>query len=453
MLNGSKGRYNEENRLLDLIHNVPPSIDADDILSKWKVVSAWFDISQHALPRPIWMQRDYEHSGKQAWEYISHRIPHTKETSAISIYTHVPFCERRCGFCDLYAIPLSKKKGSAESAFTKALLEEIAVWAGLGFVGNRPVTTVHFGGGTPNYLDPSYLQRIIDACRSSFSITSRTELALESTPRLMTTQHLVELKALGFTRIHVGVQTLDDRIRQRIGRCLNGQVVLERLKKAIDQGFIVSVDIVYGLPGQTLTELIATLDALINIGVHGFSLYQLQITSKNRKFLQRQGLAHPDPLIHFLFFHAGEQRLKAKGYHKNFFNHFALPQDKCLYYRHVIREEDLLALGPTADGVFGNYIYRHPNYKEYMRLSAPFLEGGMFETASETSMRPASAALMAATISRSMLQRLGADPLLELWLACEMLEPSDFPGYFNLTTNGSRLISVMLEQLKETVQQ
>jgi len=262
---------------------------------------------------------------------------------------------------------------------------------------------------------------------------------------------LAQLKTLGFARLHVGVQTLDDPTRQLIGRQEPGDLVIERLHNAIKMGFVVSVDIIYGLPGQTLKQLLTTLEQLTAIGIHGFSFYQLQIGDRNRAFLKRRGIGNQDPLLDYTLFQAAEHYLRRKGYEKNFFTHFALPEDKNLYYRHAKRGEDLLAMGPTADGIFGNYLFRHPTYNRYMDLPVPGLEGGMMESPLEHEIRPASAALMTASVTRPMLHELHADSLLELWMACEMLEQNDESGEFELTANGSWFITSMVAQLQEKV--
>jgi coproporphyrinogen III oxidase-like Fe-S oxidoreductase len=442
---------NGHNPLLSLLADAPPSVHTDAILAQWEAARTWFEFGQHSLPKPVWAQREFEHTGAQAWQHLSRQIQSKKDDEAISIYIHVPFCERRCGFCDLYSIPLPKRRRYMEDVFARALRNEMSAWSLLKPLNARPVTTVHLGGGTPNFLRISTLSSIIEECRVRFGTTSKTEWALESTSRLLTDKHLCQLRELGFTRLHVGVQTLEDCTRRLIGRQEKGDIVVKKLKNALEKGFVVSVDIIYGLPGQTLKQLLATLEQLTAIGVHGLSLYQLQISYRNRPFLKRQGVGKQDPLLNYVLFQAAEHYLRRKGYRKNFFTHFALPQDKNLYCRHAKRGEDLLAMGPAADGVFRNYVYRHPNYKNYVGSPAPVLQGGMMESPVEQKTRPTIASLMAASIARSMLQELDADPLLDLWLSCDMLEQTLKSEVFGLTANGSWFIMNMLAQLQERV--
>jgi oxygen-independent coproporphyrinogen-3 oxidase len=405
----------------------------------------------HSFPKPVWAQRGYEHDGRQAWQNIPAHVHKKRKNDPISIYVHVPFCERKCGFCDLYSLPMPESKRHMENEFAAALQDEIDAWSSIEPLNVCPVTTIHFGGGTPNFLSLQVLGGIVGKCRERFGVTSRTELAIESTSRLLAGEHLDRLRELGFTRLHVGVQCLEDQTRKLIGRKETAELVLQRLADAIRKGFVVSVDVIYGLPGQTLMHMMATLEQLVSAGVHGFSLYQLQTCPRNRAFLKRRGGDKPDPVLNYVLFQSAEHFLRKKGYRKNFFTHFAFPPDKCLYYRHVRREEDLLALGPTADGVFGNYVYRHGEYREYIGSPPPALEGGMVESPVEKKTRPAIAALMTASIPGSMMRELSAEPLLDLWQACGMITRTHDAGEFELTANGSWFMTTLIAQLRERV--
>lgn len=428
-------------------------INVDAILSQWQAIENWFAVKEHTFPVPVWRQHGFEHDSSEAWAQVTQRIQHDTTYGPISVYVHVPFCERRCGFCDLLAHPLPKSQQHREKGFAETLCKEIGLWASLLGLSERPVTTIHFGGGTPNCLSPSVLSQIVGAYQDQFHMTSKTEWALESTSRLLTHEHVTELKAMGFSRLHVGVQTLNDSIRRRIGRKESRDMVLARLHEALAQDLVVSVDVLYGLPGQGVKDLINTLERLVAVGVHGFSLYKLQVCDRNRAFLERIGAGHADPLLYYVLYQVAEQFLRNHGYRKNFFTHFALPQDKCLYYHHVKRGENLLAMGPTADGVFGDYLYRHLDYPEYVQAPVPALEGGVTETPHEQALRPVVAALMTCVVTSEDLARLQSLPLLDLWRACELLSPGESPKTFELTANGSWFITQMIRQLHHRVTQ
>jgi len=435
----------------EILEDAPPAVNREAILAQWHAVQDWFEIGSHTFPKPIWVQRSYEHSGTDAWRELLPHIEAKKPGEPLSIYVHVPFCRRRCGFCDLFSWPLPKDDSQAENGFVDSLVEEIAAWSSVAPLAACPVTTVHFGGGTPNCLTNDNLARIVEACGKRLAVSSETEWALESTCRLLTDDHLRELADLGFTRLHAGVQTLNDEIRKLIGRTETGDTVVERLEGALHQGFVVSVDLIYGLPKQEMSHFASTLERLTATGIHGASLYQLQVCDKNRAFLERRGAGQPNNALNYAMFQAGDHYLTGRGYHKNFFTHFARPEDNNLYYRHVLRGEDLLALGPTADGVFGTYLYRHPDYREYLAAPPPRLEGGMVQSTLERAVRPAKAELMTGEVRRTTFEALNALPLLDLWTGCNLLLPQKDGERMTVSANGSWFMTQMVDQLQTRV--
>jgi coproporphyrinogen III oxidase-like Fe-S oxidoreductase len=188
--------------------------------------------------------------------------------------------------------------------------------------------------------------------------------------------------------------------------------------------------------------------------VQGFSLYGLNISSRNRRFLERYRDPAVSPLWDYALFQAGDQDLLQNGFRKNHFTHFARTEDRNLYYTHLQRGEDLLALGPTADGVFGAYHYRHPEYEEYVAgapAGGPRLQGGVWESELERTLQPATVALMGGGISASLLRKLRAQPLLEEWQEHALLTEGGDGSRFALTANGSWFLTEMLRELPVTL--
>ena len=132
-----------------------------------------------------------------------------------------------------------------------------------------------------------------------------------------------------------------------IGRREDTRTVLDKLQLALDRGFIVSIDLIYGLPGQTLSGFVHDIETAISAGLDGCSLYHLNASARNRTFISTHAADQRSALTDYLFFQVGEQVLRARGYRKNHFAHFARPRDRNLYYTHVVRNEDLIALGTS----------------------------------------------------------------------------------------------------------
>lgn len=430
--------------------NAPADVDVAAILSQWEATRERFTRASRELPTPVWARRGYEHNGVHAWRELRELLPAIASNQPLSIYIHVPFCDRRCPFCDCYSVLLGRHERDHHDRFVTALLRELDAWSTMPALSQRSVTTVHFGGGTPNHLAPDAVGAILHALAEHFSVTTATELALESTSTRLTGDHLRQLREWGFTRLHVGVQTLEPGVRRNLGRRNSGDYVLGALAGALELGFVTSVDIIYGLPGQTLAGLLGTLEQLVSAGIHGISLYQLQRSDRNRAFLQRHGATTAQPVWEYTLFQAADQYLRRGGFRKNHFAHFARPPDTNLYYTHARRGEDLLALGPTADGTFGSYHYRHPALSDYLACtnsSTAALEGGVWESASERQVAAGQAALLTNSVTRNTLRALGATTLQDGWLRERLVTPGDIDHDLDLTGNGSWFINDMLVEL------
>jgi coproporphyrinogen III oxidase-like Fe-S oxidoreductase/pyruvate-formate lyase-activating enzyme len=412
-----------------------------------EAVSTPYPLGQRSLPPPVWAERGYDEKGAEAWRRLSATLSNSGGRGPISVYAHVPFCDRRCPFCDCHSVALAPPGLPKQEEFAAALVAEIQAWSRLGNLASRPVTTVHFGGGTPSFLSHPVFARILEACRAHLAVTPQTEWAIESNSSPLNDEYLEQLREWGFTRLHVGVQTLEDPVRRTIGRREPGQTALEKVSQALDRGFVVSVDVVYGLPGQTQGGLLKDLERLVASGVDGFSLYQLQISDRNRRFLERQGINAQDAARDYALFQEADRYLSAHGYRKNHFVHYARPRDRNLYYTHMVRGEDLLALGPSADGVFGAYHYRHPEYGEYATGGeVPVLEGGVLENALEQRVRPLVVGLMAGSLPAAGSERFIGAGLTDQWLEWGLIERNG--DALSLTASGSWFLGEMLMQVK-----
>ena len=152
-------------------------------------------------------------------------------------------------------------------------------------------------------------------------------------------------------------------------------------------------------------------------------------------------------MLEYAVLQACEQVLLRLGFRKNHFAHYARAGDDNLYYRHAVRGEDLLALGPTADGAFGPYHYRHGEWDEYRGGQAPALSGGMEEGPLDRRLHGVWAAMLAGPVPADMLAELGCESLLAGWQSECLIHPVA-PGRFDLTANGSWCLADMLAELE-----
>jgi len=440
----------------EFFRSVPSEVDVEGIWRQWLALEPPFLVDDWTLPLPVWARRGYTETGDQAWEILRHDLQRIEATKPLCIYMHVPFCDSKCGFCDSYSFKLGRHQAQHINGYVALLEREMRLWSQQGNLSQRPVTTVHFGGGTPSFMGVEPFSRIVESCAQHFATSPQTEWALESTVTHLPPEMLACLHDLGFRRLHIGVQSLEDPVRRHIGRRQPAASVLAKASEVIELDWVVSVDLICGLPDQTLSGFLDGIKALWEVGVHGFSLYELLIYPQNRKWAERYGLTNRGHLANYLMFQAGASYLDALGYKKNLFNHWANERDENLYFTFPSRGGDLLALGTIADGVFSDYHYRHPTYNHYRRSMSdlfPALEGGLRRNALENQLHPLTTAILAGrippTLRSSFEVRLtnSGDALLQQWLDLALLEESDADNHLYLTTSGSWFAGNMVSQL------
>ena len=436
-----------------LLSQVPDIVDRPELERAFRQAGQYSAIGKHRMPEPPWRTRPFDFDGPSAWRRLQANISQRPVPRPLSLYVHFPYCDRHCGFCDCLSRPLPPSRSALAETFARRLSTEIQLWAGLTGPRDHPLSTIHFGGGTPNCIPALLFEDIVSQLTATFRIDPETEWALESTTSLLEDIHLDWLYSLGFRRLHVGVQTLDGPLRKTIGRKEDADNVISRLESAIKRGFTVSADLIYGLPGQTADGWISGIQTLLRVPVHGLSLYQLNVSNRNRRFLQRSGFNGPNHLLNYLLFQAAEQVLLDAGYEKRFFNHFSRGEDRNLYSLHASRGEDLVALGPTADGGSGDLIYRHYDLDGYLSADLPAFEGGMVKSVREQLTHPWSVALMSGRIRARGLGALPfAESLLDRWLRHGLLAAIPMTKDYRLTANGSWFISQMIDEVRAAVE-
>lgn len=436
-----------------VFQSAPPEIDVAAIRQEWQAIRPPYHIESRKLPLPVWARRNFTDDGPQAWANLRRDACRIDPALPFCIYIHLPFCSRRCNFCDCYSFRLQRHRAYHMTTYLARLAQEMQLWSRLGTLAYRPVSTIHLGGGTPTLLGETGIRQLVRHCREQFNTGPQTEWALESTTAELADEIFFVLDDLNFSRLHLGIQSLEDPVRRVINRQEPAAAVLDKIAKAISMGWVVSVDLIYGLPGQTLAGLLNDIKTLASIGVDGFSLYELQLSPRNRKFAEQCGLTGQNRLVEYFLFQAASRLLATLGYHKTLFNHFARMQDTNLYFTFPERGEDCLALGTIADGVFGDYHYHHPEYAPYCRSvneTFPALQGGLRQNELETRIQPLEIALLSGCISPSLFARILSpaqfDPLRWRWQQSALVEDA-LSDRLRLTANGSWFVGEMMAQL------
>jgi coproporphyrinogen III oxidase-like Fe-S oxidoreductase len=433
----------------DFFRAAPADVDVTAIRQQWQSLAPPYDVEQWLLPLPVWLQRNYDDSGARAWEILQQDLTQVNVNQPFCIYLHIPFCSSKCSFCDCYSFKLGSHREEQINHYINHLCDELHLWSRQGNLSQRPVSTIHLGGGTPTFLGEKALSQIIGCCHDCFVISPHTELALESTVESLTPGMMATMHQLGFRRLHLGVQSLQEPVRAVIQRRRPVSELLARIESSLTLGWVVSIDLVCGLPLQTVAGLVADIKTLVAAGVNGFSLYELLIYPQNLKWAATHGLTQRSHLPNYLMFQAGASVLMAHGFQKNVFNHWADSHDKNVYFTFPTRGEDCLAVGTIGDGVFGDYHFRHPRYATYLRQShpeAPGLEGGLRRTPAENDLLPLTTAVLSGHIPLHLLPDLQRQSHMERWQRLALVEP-DSNGGLTLTTSGAWFAGNMIRDL------
>ncbi|OOG38539.1 MULTISPECIES: oxygen-independent coproporphyrinogen III oxidase [unclassified Rhodanobacter] len=248
---------------------------------------------------------------------------------SLSLYVHVPFCLSPCFYCGCNRV-ITRDIGKADR-YLERLYREIELLAPL-FDRDRPVRQLHFGGGTPNFLDLPRMAELMESLAQHFSFIheSRREYGIEIDPRFADGNYIHGLAELGFNRLSVGIQDFDPEVQQAVNRIQSVEQTREVLQAGRAAGFVsASVDLIYGLPRQTMQGFDHTLSEVIGLEPDRVAVYGYAHMPHLFKAQQQIDTAElPDPATRLALFGQALQRLCSAGYVYVGMDHFARPDDE-----------------------------------------------------------------------------------------------------------------------------
>ncbi len=253
----------------------------------------------------------------------------TASIAPLSLYVHIPFCENICYYCACNKVVTRQKEKARH--YLNYLEKEIRLQSAL--VGNRrPVTQLHWGGGTPTFLDAAELTELMHAIASHFHLldSDSREYAIEVDPRTVDRQRLALLKGLGFNRISLGIQDFDERVQRAINRVQSPLLVQALVDAARAFGFkSLGFDLIYGLPHQSVTTLRRTLEQTIEMAPDRIALYNyahLPARFPSQRAIDR--LTLPGAAEKLSMALAANEQLSAAGYVHIGMDHFVRAHDE-----------------------------------------------------------------------------------------------------------------------------
>ncbi|MFD5225687.1 radical SAM family heme chaperone HemW [Microbacterium sp. NPDC058342] len=239
-------------------------------------------------------------------------------STPFSAYLHVPFCRVRCGYCDFNTYTSTELRGARQDEYADTLIREIelahAVLDDAGAV--RPMDTVFFGGGTPTLLPPGDLARMLRAASGSFGLRDGAEVTVEANPDTVTPDVVGTLVDAGVTRLSIGMQSAVPHVLAALDRTHRPENVSSAVRAARDAGLDVSVDLIYGAPGESLADWQCSLDAALELEPDHLSAYALIIEdgTKLARQIRRGEVPAPDDDLQADMYEAADRRLSEAGY-------------------------------------------------------------------------------------------------------------------------------------------
>ncbi|MCW8158167.1 oxygen-independent coproporphyrinogen III oxidase [Stutzerimonas stutzeri] len=257
------------------------------------------------------------------------RSNQTQPPKPLSVYIHIPFCKSLCYYCACNKIITHKTDRAVE--YLEYLKREIAMQGEL-FDRSRKLTQLHLGGGTPTYFTSEQLADLMASLHQAFNMddSDNHEFSLEVDPRTVTPEQIHGLRRLGFNRLSFGVQDFDEQVQIAVNRIQTEEQTRELVQAARDAQFkSISVDLIYGLPLQTVASFDTTLDKIIDIRpdrIAAYSYAHLPELVRAQKLIRPEDMPPPERKLELL--ELTIQRLTAAGYVYIGMDHFSLPEDE-----------------------------------------------------------------------------------------------------------------------------
>jgi oxygen-independent coproporphyrinogen-3 oxidase len=279
------------------------------------------------------------------------------------LYIHIPFCIRKCVYCDFLSVPYDK---TFAQAYIDALCKELELRKDFA----RTLKAVYIGGGTPSLLSENAFRKLFLCLRNNFHLSADIEISVEANPGTLTESKINALLSLGANRFSVGVQSFDDDELKTLGRVHNSSAALravEILKKKGSKN--ISIDLMYGIPGQTAQSWMATLSTAVGLSPHHISAYELTPEKGTQlwRSLELRTLRMPEEDTAIGMYNQALDHLAACGYGQYEISNFALSGFECVHNLNYWNRGQYIGAGAGAHSFSDGTRSRNTvNIKEYI---------------------------------------------------------------------------------------
>lgn len=266
------------------------------------------------------------------------------------IYLHIPFCKRRCIYCDFY----STTQGEKREAYIRTLCKELEQRQD--YLQGETVETIYLGGGTPSQLEENDFKRIFDTIYRMYPIAESPEITLEANPDDLTPEYIGMLRSFPFNRLSMGIQTFNEVMLERLHRRHTARQAIEAFENCRKAGFQnISIDLMYGLPGETTESWENDLSQAVRLHPEHISAYHLIYEEGTAlwKLREEHRVKEVDEDLSVDFFSRLMQRLKENGYQHYEISNFCLPDKYSRHNSSYWTGKKYLGCGPSAHSYNG----------------------------------------------------------------------------------------------------
>ncbi len=261
----------------------------------------------------------------------------------IGLYLHIPFCDGKCYYCNFFS---KHTDDAAIDEYVSALKRSVASWSNRI---NRQIGTVYFGGGTPSLLGDQRLIDLLDTVKGCFDVDKNAEITVEVNPSSAFSLDFSAMRAAGFNRLSIGLQSANDNELQLLGRRHTVHDAQNTVAAAQNAGFDnISLDVMLAVPEQTMDSLHHTLDFCADCQVQHISAYILKIELETRFYQQRKKLPLFDDDAQAAIYEEGVSYLNKLGYHQYEISNFSLKGRESRHNLMYWHDQEYLGLGPSA---------------------------------------------------------------------------------------------------------
>ncbi len=310
-------------------------------------------------------------------DYRRKLVESNSRRTPLSLYFHIPFCESGCYYCGCNII-ISHRKG-IEVPYLQRVYREMDMLSEL-IDREREVIQLHWGGGTPNYLDADQIREFMDEIRRRFRFGEDAEVSIEIDPRYATDEQLEAIKEAGFNRISMGLQDLDEKVQRAVNRIQPYSLMVDIMGKLRDLGFeSINIDLIYGLPYQTVESFRKTVEKVIELSPDRIAVYSFAYVpwvKPIQKHIDPKTLPPPEEKLSILEMVVEE--FQNAGYVYIGMDHFAKPEDELAVAQRngdlwrnfqgytTKKGVELIGVGATSIGMlYDSYFQNYKTLREY----------------------------------------------------------------------------------------